>query len=81
MAIQILGTVALPLVCGIVIWITSRGTSRSMAKDLATHLDRPNRSRWLDPVLSEKQLVVVFRLISVLALAFAVFGMMKMLIG
>ncbi len=54
--------------CGIVVMISSRAMAEGVGAGLATHELRENRSRWLDPVFSESQLLVGFRLFACVAL-------------
>ena len=56
---------------GVVALISSRSAADGMAKGVATHAARENRSRWLDPVFSAGQFLVGFRVIGV---AFVLFG-------
>jgi hypothetical protein len=47
--------------CGIAVMIGSRVAAKEIGAGLATHELRENRSRWLDPVFSERQILIGIR--------------------
>jgi hypothetical protein len=69
------------LIAGLVALVSSPGAADRMAKSLATHALRPNRSRWLDPILGKRQLQMGLRSLAVCVLLIALYSAIAGAIG
>lgn len=68
-----LATAIILIICGSVTLLTSRTIAAGMAKNLATHSDRPGRSKWLDPILSDVQVRLVLRVVALVFLSIGIY--------